>query len=58
MEILQSLKIKRLPELIIQTGLKKSLEQAKNISLLVPRDEAFKVTYKYALNSNVVYMDR
>ncbi|XP_056017964.1 transforming growth factor-beta-induced protein ig-h3-like isoform X2 [Ostrea edulis] len=50
LDAIQRLNITRLPELIIQAGLKKSLEQAENISVLVPTDEAFRKMSTFAMN--------
>lgn len=47
MEVLERRNLTRLSDLISEAGLKKSLEQANNIIILVPTDEAFSVRVKY-----------
>lgn len=47
MEVLEKRKLTRLSDLISEAGLKKSLEQANDITILVPTNEAFSVRVKY-----------
>lgn len=47
MEVLEKRKLTRLSDLISEAGLKKSLEQANDITILVPTNEAFSVRIKY-----------
>ncbi|XP_061191377.1 transforming growth factor-beta-induced protein ig-h3-like [Saccostrea echinata] len=45
---LQKRNITRLPELVVEAGLKKSFETADNITVLVPTDEAFSKMTEFA----------
>lgn len=47
MEVLEKRKLTRLSDLISEAGLRKSLEQANDITILVPTNEAFSVRVKY-----------
>lgn len=50
MEVVEKRKLTRLSDLISEAGLKKSLEQANDITILVPTNEAFSVRVKYFHN--------